>query len=150
MSEFPEDIESTFRYILIAAKRAEQLIAGARPRVTTRHVKPTTVALAELAADKVPWRPVTAEEYEMLLQQEVVAKEAEEHAPVLFPVVPPLIPAVVEPEVEVEEEEEEEGEALEEELEGPKFDENLEVVEEPVAEEPVAEELLTNEGITEE
>jgi len=143
MSEFPEEIESTFRYILIAAKRAEQLIAGARPRVTTRHVKPTTVAIAELAADKVPWRLVTAEEYEMLLQQEVAAKEAEEHAPVLFPIVLPLPPVVVEPEVEVEEEEEEE---LEVELEGPKFDENLEVVEEPVAEEL----LPSTEEITEE
>jgi DNA-directed RNA polymerase omega subunit len=143
MSEFPEEIESTFRYILIAAKRAEQLIAGARPRVTTRHVKPTTVAIAELAADKVPWRPVTAEEHELLLQQEVAAREAEEHAPVFFPVVPPLIPAVVVPEVEVEEEEEEE--ALEVELEGPKFDENLEVVEEPAPEV-----LLPSEEITEE
>jgi DNA-directed RNA polymerase subunit K/omega len=149
MSEFPEDIDSTFRYILIAAKRAEQLIAGARPRVTTRHVKPTTVAIAELAAEKVPWRLVTAEEYEMLLQQEVAAKEAEEHAPVLFPIVPPVLAVAVEPEVEVEEEEGE-GEALEEELEGPKFDENLEVVEEPVAEEPVAEELLPSEEVTEE
>jgi DNA-directed RNA polymerase subunit K/omega len=144
MSEFPEEIESTFRYILIAAKRAEQLIAGARPRVTTRHVKPTTVAIAELAAEKVPWRLVTAEEYEMLLQQEVAAKEAEEHAPVLFPTVPPILPEVVVPEVEVEEEEEEEEE-LEVELEGPKFDENLEVVEEAVVEE-----LLPSEEITEE
>ncbi len=149
MSEFPEEIESTFRYILIAAKRAEQLIAGARARVSTRHVKPTTVALAELAADKVPWRPVTAEEYEMLVQQEVAAKEAEEHAPVLFPTVPPLIAAVAETSAEAEEdeevEEEAEGEELDEELEGPKFDENLEVVEEAVAEE-----LLPSEEITEE
>ena len=86
MPDLPEGIDSTFRYILIAAKRAEQLIHGARARVTTRHVKPTTVALAELAAADVPWRKVTAEEYEMLLQQEVAAKEAEEHAPVLFPI----------------------------------------------------------------
>ena len=69
---------------------------------STRHVKPTTVALAELAAADVPWRKVTAEEYEMLLQQEVAAKEAEEHAPVLFPIPPPIIPAIAEPEAEVE------------------------------------------------
>ena len=138
MSDLPEGIDSTFRYILIAAKRAQQLISGARPRVTTRHVKPTTVALAELAADDVPWRKVTAEEYEVLLQQEVAAKEAEEHAPVLFPIPPPIIPAIVEPEAEVEEEEEE---SVEEELEGPKFDENLEVVEEPAAEVLLTEEI---------
>jgi len=146
MPEFPEEIESIFRYILIAAKRAEQLVVGARPRITTRHVKPTTIAIAELAANRVPWRSVTAEEYELLLQQEVAAKEAEEHAPVLFPTVAPLLPVVVEPEAEAEEEEEEEeAEEVEEELQGPKFDENLEVVEEPVAEE-----LLPAEEITEE
>jgi DNA-directed RNA polymerase subunit omega len=141
MSDLPEGIESTFRYILIAAKRAEQLIHGARPRVSTRHVKPTTVALTELGAEKVPWRKVTAEEYEVLLQQEIAAKEAEEHAPVLFPIPPPIIPAIVEPEAEAEEEEEE---TPEEELEGPKFDENLEVVEEP------APEVLLTEEISEE
>ncbi|MCJ7442600.1 MAG: DNA-directed RNA polymerase subunit omega [Thermoanaerobaculaceae bacterium] len=139
MSDLPEGIDSTFRYILIAAKRAQQLISGARPRVTTRHVKPTTVALAELAADDVPWRKVTAEEYEVLLQQEVAAKEAEEHAPVLFPIPPPIILAIVEPVAEAEEEEEKE--TLEEELEGPKFDENLEVVEEPAAEVLLTEEI---------
>lgn len=139
MSDLPEGIDSTFRYILIAAKRAQQLISGARPRVTTRHVKPTTVALAELAAADVPWRKVTAEEYEVLLQQEVAAKEAEEHAPVLFAIPPPIILAIVEPVAEAEEEEEKE--TPEEELEGPKFDENLEVVEEPAAEVLLTEEI---------
>jgi DNA-directed RNA polymerase subunit omega len=147
MPELPEGVDSTFRYILIAARRAEQLIGGARHRLTTRHVKPTTVALAELEAGRVPWHKVTAEEYELLLQQEVAAKEAEEHAPVLFPTAPPIIPALAEPEGEAdEEEEEEEGEAdAEEELEGPKFDENLEVVEEPAAEELLTEDLPAEE-----
>jgi DNA-directed RNA polymerase omega subunit len=141
MPELPQGVESTFRYILIAAKRAEQLIAGARPRVATRHVKPTTIALAELATDKVPWRQVTAEEYEVYLQQVVAAREAEEHIPVLFPTPPPILPPVVEPEVEAEEEEE----VLEEEVEGPKFDENLEVVDEAVADELLTEDLPTEE-----
>ncbi len=143
MPELPEGIDSTFRFILIAAKRAEQLIGGARQRVTTRHVKPTTVALAELEDRRVPWRKVTAEEYELLQQQEVAAREAEEHAPVLFPTPPPIIAAIAEPEGEADEDEEEaeaEGEA-EEELEGPKFDENLEVVEEPATEELLPEEI---------
>ena len=142
MSELPQGVESTFRYILIAAKRAEQLISGARPRVTGRHVKPTTIALAELAADRVPWRSVTADEYEALLQQEVAARDAEEHVPVLFPAVPPVAPLVVEPEVLEEEDEDDE---LDEELEGPKFDENLEVVEEAVADELLTEDLPAEE-----
>ena len=141
MPELPEGIDSTFRYILIAAKRAEQLIGGARQRVTTRHVKPTTVALAEMEIARVPWRKVTADEYEILLQQEVAAKEAEEHAPVLFPTPPPIIAAIAEPEGEAEEEEEEAEAESEEDLEGPKFDENLEVVEEPATEELLPEEI---------
>jgi DNA-directed RNA polymerase subunit K/omega len=142
MLELPQGVESTFRHILIAAKRAEQLIAGARPRIAGRDVKPTTIALAELAANKVPWRAVTAEEYEAILQQEVAAREAEDHVPALIatpvPVLPPVV--VVEAEIEVEEEEE-----LEAELEGPKFDENLEVVEEPVAEVLLTEDLPAEE-----
>ena len=129
------------RHILIAAKRAEQLIAGARPRITGRNVKPTTIALAELAADKVPWRAVTAEEYEAILQQEVAAREAEEHIPALIAVPLPVLPVIVEPEAEVEEEDEE----LEADLEGPKFDENLEVVEEAVAEELLTEDIPAEE-----
>ena len=69
--------------------------------MSTRHVKPTTVALTELGAEKVPWRKVTAEEYEVLLQQEIAAKEAEEHAPVLFPIPPPIIPVIVEAATEI-------------------------------------------------
>ncbi len=143
MSELPEGIDSTFRYILIAAKRAQQLIGGARQRVTTRHVKPTTVALVELEADKVPWRKVTAEEYEILCQQEVAAMEAGEHAPVLFPIPPPIIAAIAEPEVEPDEDEE--AVVAVENLEGPKFDENLEVVEEPASEVLLTEDLPAEE-----
>ena len=139
MSELPQGVESTFRYILIAARRAEQLIFGARPRVSTRHVKPTTVALDELDADRVPWHPVTAEEYETLLQQEVASKEKEELIPALFPTPVPVIPVVVEAEAEAEEEGEEE--VFEDELEGPEFDENLEVVDEAVADELLTEEV---------
>ncbi|HUK12155.1 MAG TPA: DNA-directed RNA polymerase subunit omega [Thermoanaerobaculaceae bacterium] len=139
MPDMPAGVESTFRYILIAARRAEQLIAGARPRVPTRHVKPTTVALDELSVGKVPWHPVTAEEYEALLHQEAALKEKEDLMPTLFPTVPPVIPVVVEAETEADEEEEEE--ALEDELEGPEFDENLEVVNEAGADELLTEEV---------
>jgi len=144
MLGLPQGVESTFRHILIAAKRAEQLIAGARPRIAGRNVKPTTIALAELAADKVPWRAVTAEEYEAIIQQEAAAREAEEHIPALIVTPPPVLPPIVEPDAVADEEEEEEEE-LDEELEGPSFDENLEVVDEAVAEELLTEELPAEE-----
>jgi hypothetical protein len=84
---------------------------------------------------------VTAEEYEAILQQEVAAREADEHIPALIATPLPVLPPIVEPEAEVEEEEEE----LDGELEGPKFDENLEVVEEAVTEELLVEELPAEE-----
>ena len=109
-----EGFDSTFRYILIAAKRAGQLIDGARPRVETRYAKPTTIALAELEAGKVPWRIVTPEEFEALRQAELQTREREEQPPAFLQTPRPIIPLLEE--VEAEEEE------LDEELEGPDLD----------------------------
>jgi len=109
-----ERFDSTFRYILIAAKRAGQLIDGARPRVETRYAKPTTIALAELEAGKVPWRIVTPEEFEALRQAELQAREKEEQPPAFLQTPRPIVPLLEE--VEAEEEE------LDEELEGPDLD----------------------------
>ena len=115
MSHLLERFDSTFRYILIAAKRAGQLIDGARPRVETRFAKPTTIALAELDAGKVPWRIVTPEEFETLRQAELQAREKEEQPPTFLQAPRPIVPLLEE--VDAEEEEE-----LDEELEGPDLD----------------------------
>ncbi len=64
MVELPEGIDSVFRYIVICAQRAEQLIRGARPRIESRHVKPTLVAKDEVDAGLVPWRIVSQAELE--------------------------------------------------------------------------------------
>ncbi len=55
MNENPV-IESKFRLVHIAARRAEQLIQGARPKLTSRHAKPTRVALDEVDANLVRWQ----------------------------------------------------------------------------------------------
>ena len=109
-----EGFDSTFRYILIAARRAGQLIDGARPRVETRNVKPTTIALAELEAGRVPWRIVTPEEYEALRQAELQAREKEEQPPAFLQTPRPIVPLLEEAEGEDEE--------LDDELEGPDLD----------------------------
>jgi len=66
MQQLPPNVESKFRLVHIAARRAEQLIQGARPKMESRHVKPTRVALDEVNADLVRWQvggaPVAAEE----------------------------------------------------------------------------------------
>lgn len=53
--EIPQSIDSKFRFILVAAKRARQLQAGARPLVQTALKKNTKVAVAELEAGLVPF-----------------------------------------------------------------------------------------------
>jgi DNA-directed RNA polymerase subunit omega len=52
--DLPDNIESKFRFILVAAKRARQLQSGARPLVQTPSKKVTRVAQAEVLAGLVP------------------------------------------------------------------------------------------------
>lgn len=44
----PDNIDSKFRFILIAALRAKQLQNGARQRLETKSRKPTYVAMQEV------------------------------------------------------------------------------------------------------
>lgn len=52
------DIDSKYRYILLAAQRAKQIQRGANPRVDLdpRKVKPTTIARAEFDENKVNFK----------------------------------------------------------------------------------------------
>ena len=56
MERLPEGIDSRFRYVLLVAKRAEQLIQGAPAKLRSRHAKPTRVAMDEIAHDQVRWQ----------------------------------------------------------------------------------------------
>jgi DNA-directed RNA polymerase subunit omega len=51
----PKSIDSKFRFITVAAQRAKQLQAGAKPRVDTRSRKPTRIAVEETLAETVSW-----------------------------------------------------------------------------------------------
>ncbi len=53
--DLPRDMDSKFRFILVAARRARQLQAGARPLVQTPSKKVTRVAQQEVAANLVPF-----------------------------------------------------------------------------------------------
>ena len=53
--ELPQGIDSKFRYILVAAKRAHQLHAGAKARVQSESKKVIVVAQRELCAGLVPF-----------------------------------------------------------------------------------------------
>jgi DNA-directed RNA polymerase omega subunit len=51
MSQLPPNVESKFRLVHIASRRAEQLVQGARPKIESKHAKVTRVALEEVNAD---------------------------------------------------------------------------------------------------
>ncbi len=53
--DLPQIVDSKFRFILIAAKRARQLQAGAKPLVQTQTKKITKVAQMEVEAGLVPY-----------------------------------------------------------------------------------------------
>ena len=49
-------VSNRYLLVVLAAKRARQLNRGAAARVETRHRKPTSTALEEIAAAKVEYR----------------------------------------------------------------------------------------------
>jgi len=49
------DIDSKFRYIILAAKRTRQLQAGARPAMTTQSKKFTRIAQEEVTSGLVKY-----------------------------------------------------------------------------------------------
>ena len=55
MHEKIADIDSKFRFILIAAKRARQLQSGAKPLIHTLSRKPTRIAQEEVRAGSIEW-----------------------------------------------------------------------------------------------
>lgn len=54
MERIPERIDSTFRYVLVAAARAEQLMRKAAPKIEAAG-KPARVAMEEISRDVVAW-----------------------------------------------------------------------------------------------
>lgn len=59
--EVPQAVDSKYRFILLAAKRARQLQAGARPLIQTVAKKPTKVAQLEVTANLIPFENLQAE-----------------------------------------------------------------------------------------
>jgi len=53
--ELPQGIDSKFRYILVAAKRAHQLHSGAKARVQSESHKVIVISQREVCAGLVPF-----------------------------------------------------------------------------------------------
>jgi len=74
MQRSPERIDSTFRYVLLAARRAEQIMRGARPKVEMPQNKSSRIAMAEVSQDLIEWDYGPAPEPE-IPEAEMVAEE---------------------------------------------------------------------------
>ena len=64
MRRIPERIDSKYRYVLLASKRAEQLVEGAQPKDHGEKGKATRVAMSEISDGRVEWDYGPAEEPE--------------------------------------------------------------------------------------
>ncbi|MEA2329318.1 MAG: polymerase Rpb6 [Thermoanaerobaculia bacterium] len=70
MEGLPEGIDSKFRYVLLVAKRAEQLVQGAAPKSKSKHAKPTRMAMEEIEKNQVKWQLTPPEEETTSLETE--------------------------------------------------------------------------------
>lgn len=64
------DVDSKFRFVILAAKRAKQIIRGAKPRIKTKSKNPIRIAQNELR--------VGAVDYEIIQQKKDEALEPED------------------------------------------------------------------------
>ncbi len=55
MRQIPEKIDSKFRFVLLAATRAEQIMRGAQPKAPKPETKHTRLAMEEIFEDAVGW-----------------------------------------------------------------------------------------------
>lgn len=73
--QYPDDLESKFKFVTVASLRCMQLQKGAKQRVTSRSRKYTTVAQEEVLAGLV--REMSEEEIKAAAEQ-AMAPEPEE------------------------------------------------------------------------
>lgn len=79
-SEVRERMDSKFRYVLVVAERAEQLLRGGRAKLDAGETKPTRVAQEEIDRELIAWDygPAPMEATEDVL--EAPAEEGDEVA----------------------------------------------------------------------
>ncbi|MEO6486331.1 MAG: DNA-directed RNA polymerase subunit omega [Thermoanaerobaculia bacterium] len=70
MEGLPEGVDSKFRYVLLVAKRAEQLIQGSQAKIRSRFSKPTRIAMEEIDRNQVKWQMTAPVEETTALTEE--------------------------------------------------------------------------------
>lgn len=61
MLKIPDNIDSKYRYIIIAAERAKQLQNNAKPKVKLKATKPALIAMREVEQDLIAFEIPPAE-----------------------------------------------------------------------------------------
>ena len=69
-----QGFDSNYRYVLVAARRARQLLSGARPQIETGARKPCKIAMEEIAAGKVKWNTLETERTPAEVARELLDK----------------------------------------------------------------------------
>lgn len=78
MERIPDKIDSKFRFVLLAAERAEQMLRGAKPKIDMGELKATRIAMMEISNDLVEWDYGPAPETVAEVEEEVVEEIVEE------------------------------------------------------------------------
>lgn len=78
MERIPEKVDSKFRFVLLAAERAEQMLRGAKPKIDMGELKSTRVAMMEISNDLVEWDYGPAPDAAVEVEEEVVEEIVEE------------------------------------------------------------------------
>jgi DNA-directed RNA polymerase subunit K/omega len=110
------DVDSKFRFVILASKRAKQILKGAEPRIKTKSKNPIRIAQNELRLGVVDYEIVQQKKDEALEPEDQVFIHEELEGGVEGPeeefqdIADEEEEAEVEKEEETEEEEQEEGE----------------------------------------
>ena len=80
MDRIDKKMDSKFRFVLVAAQRAEQLMRGGRPRVDLKTTKLARLAMEEVMDEKVVWDYGPPPEPEVADEPLVAEAEAAEPA----------------------------------------------------------------------
>lgn len=55
INELTNKVDSRYTLVMLVAKRARQLVDGSKPKVETSNNKPVSIAIEEIAADKITY-----------------------------------------------------------------------------------------------
>ncbi len=101
-SKTPKNVESKFQFVILAAKRARQLLKGAKPKIKTKSRNPIRIAQQEIKMGVIDFDRLAAASEELEPREQLLLSEEEEELEGL----PPLSRVNEEEEEEREEDEE--------------------------------------------